>query len=77
MYACNQALELEVDPNSRYNGVIASVSGVSVDIFVTRSPSLRGVVDANGVAIIPLMHTGVIKNLGTVIAHYAAGIVKM
>ena len=74
--ACHRAPEFDIDPNSRNNGVIASISGASVDISVTRSPSLRDVVNANGVTNGPLMHSGVIKNLGTVIAHYAAGIVN-
>ncbi|MCX6262949.1 MAG: cytochrome-c peroxidase [Bacteroidetes bacterium] len=74
--ACHRAPEFDIDPNSKNNGVIASISGASVDISVTRSPSLRDVVNANGVTNGPLMHSGVIKNLGTVIAHYAAGIVN-
>lgn len=74
--ACHQAPEFDIDPNSRNNGVIASISGAAVDISVTRSPSLRDVVNAAGVTNGPLMHSGVIKNLGTVIAHYAAGIVN-
>ncbi len=74
--ACHRAPEFDIDPNSKNNGVIASISAASVDISVTRSPSLRDVVNANGVTNRPLMHSGVIKNLGTVLAHYAAGIVN-
>ena len=74
--ACHRAPEFDIAPNSKNNGVIASISGASVDISVTRSPSLRDVVNANGVTNGPLMHSGGIKNLGTVIAHYAAGIVN-
>ena len=74
--ACHRAPEFDIDPNSRNNGVIASISRASVDISVTRSPSLRGVINANGVANGPMMHSGGIKNLETVIAHYAAGIVN-
>ena len=74
--ACHRAPEFDIDPNSKNNGVIASISGTNVDISVTRSPSLRDVVNAAGVTNGPLMHSGVINNLGTVIAHYAAGIVN-
>jgi cytochrome c peroxidase len=73
---CHQAPEFDIDPNSRNNGVIASISGANVDISVTRAPSLRDLVNANGVANGPMMHSGGIKTLGTVIAHYAAGIVN-
>lgn len=74
--ACHRAPEFDIDPNSKNNGVIASISGANVDISVTRAPSLRDVVNASGNANGPMMHSGVIKNLGTVIAHYAAGIVN-
>lgn len=73
---CHQAPEFDIAPNSRNNGVIATISGANVDISVTRAPSLRDVVNAKGDPNGPLMHSGVIKNLGTVIAHYAAGIVN-
>jgi cytochrome c peroxidase len=73
---CHRAPEFDIDPNSRNNGVIASIGGASVDISVTRSPSLRDLVNANGVPNGPMMHSGGIKNLETVIAHYAAGIVN-
>ena len=58
--ACHQAPEFDIAPNSRNNGVIASINGASVDVSVTRSPSLRDVVNANGVTNGPLMHSGVI-----------------
>ena len=49
---------------------------VPKQVWGAGAPSLRDVVNASGNANGPMMHSGVIKNLGTVIAHYAAGIVN-
>ena len=67
---CHQAPEFDIDPNSLNNGVIGTALGIGTDFEVTRSPSLRDVVKANGESNGPFMHIGVSNNLATVIDHY-------
>ena len=66
---CHRAPEFDIDPNSRNNGVIGSIGG-GTDLAVTRSPSLRDVVKADGTSNGPFMHTGLSNNMITVIDHY-------
>jgi cytochrome c peroxidase len=66
---CHRAPEFDIASDSRNNGVIGSISG-DADLGVTRSPSLRNVVKADGTANGPFMHIGVSENLATVIEHY-------
>ncbi len=67
---CHQAPEFDIDPNSLNNGIIGAANGNGTDLIVTRSPSLRDVVKANGVSNGPFMHIGVSNNLITVLNHY-------
>lgn len=67
---CHQAPEFDIDPNSLNNGVIGTPTGVGNDLIVTRSPSLRDVVKADGTSNGPFMHIGVSNNLATVLNHY-------
>lgn len=67
---CHQAPEFSIDPNSLNNGIIGTPDGTGTDLIVTRSPSLRDVVKADGTANGPFMHIGVSSNLNTVITHY-------
>ncbi|WP_299228886.1 cytochrome-c peroxidase [uncultured Psychroserpens sp.] len=69
---CHQAPEFSIDPNSLNNGVIGSADGLGSDLIVTRSPSLRDVVKADGTANGQFMHIGVSSNLITVMNHYNA-----
>lgn len=67
---CHNAPEFDIDPNTRNNGVIGRIGGGSIDITVTRAPSLRDLVNSAGRPNGPLMHTG---NLGTIqnaVGHY-------
>ncbi|MCC6760815.1 MAG: cytochrome-c peroxidase [Chitinophagaceae bacterium] len=66
---CHAAPEFDIDPNSRNNGVIGKIGGGN-DVAVTRSPSLRDVVKADGTANGPFMHIGLSNQLMTVIDHY-------
>lgn len=66
---CHAPPEFDIDPNSLNNGVIGKIGG-GTDVTVTRAPSLRDVVKANGTANGPFMHIGLSNNLITVINHY-------
>ncbi len=66
---CHAAPEFDIDPNSRNNGVIGKIGG-GTDVTVTRAPSLRDVVKANGESNGQFMHIGASNNLQTVLTHY-------
>jgi cytochrome c peroxidase len=66
---CHAGPEFDIDPNTLNNGVIGSFSG-GTDVTVTRAPSLRDVVKANGTSNGPFMHIGLSNQLITVINHY-------
>lgn len=67
---CHQAPEFSIDPNSLNNGVISNASGTGNDLIVTKSPTLRDVVKADGTSNGQFMHIGVSDNLATVLNHY-------
>lgn len=67
---CHAAPEFDIDPNSRNNGIIGTISGVGIDITNTRAPSLRDLVKTNGTTNGSMMHTGVITTLQAAIGHY-------
>lgn len=66
---CHQPPEFAIDPNSRNNGVTASLSG-GTDLTNTRSPSLRDMVGPGGKSNGPLMHHGGQASIADVINHY-------
>lgn len=66
---CHAAPEFDIDPNSRNNGVIGKIGGGS-DVTVTRAPSLRDVVKADGTSNGPFMHIGISNQFITVVEHY-------
>jgi len=67
---CHRAPEFDIDPNSRNNGVIASLSG-GTDLTNTRSPTLRDLMAPGGtISNGPFMHDGSMATLSAVIAHY-------
>jgi cytochrome c peroxidase len=68
--ACHAAPEFDIDPNSRNNGIIGVLNGTGIDITNTRSPSLRNLVKLDGTTNGPMMHTGRLTTLQTVIGHY-------
>jgi cytochrome c peroxidase len=67
---CHAAPEFDIDPNSRNNGIIGTISGVGIDITNTRAPSLRDLVKTDGNTNGSMMHTGVITTLQAAIGHY-------
>ena len=70
---CHRPPEFDIDPNSGNNG-ITGVAGSSVgsDYTNTRAPSLRDLVNPNGILNGPLMHTGEINSLEELTEHYNA-----
>lgn len=68
--ACHRAPEFDIDPNSRNNGIIASLSGNGADPEVTRSPSLRDLFNVSGRANGPFMHNGFSEDFEDVLEHY-------
>ena len=67
---CHRAPEFDIDPNSRNNGVTSVVNSTSTDVTVTRSPSLRDLVNNEGTLNGPLMHDGSLTTLLAVVNHY-------
>ncbi len=67
---CHRPPEFDIDPNSLNNGVIGTIAGTGTDLTVTRSPTLRDVVKADGTSNGPFMHIGASNDLITVIDHY-------
>jgi cytochrome c peroxidase len=67
---CHQAPEFDIDPNTRNNGFIGVIGSASIDLDNTRSPSLRDILNAGGIANTPFMHTAVPVNIRQVLAHY-------
>ncbi|MEY3178397.1 MAG: hypothetical protein RJB42_638, partial [Bacteroidota bacterium] len=57
-------------PNSGNNGIIGVLNGTGIDINNTRAPSLRDLVGRDGLPNGPMMHTGGITSLNTLIGHY-------
>ncbi|HAA12495.1 MAG TPA: cytochrome-c peroxidase [Cytophagales bacterium] len=68
---CHGAPEFDIDDNSRNNGFISSLGG-GTDTEVTRSPSLRDLINPGGEINGGMMHTGELTTLEAVIAHYNA-----
>lgn len=67
---CHRAPEFDIDPNSRNNGIIGTISGIGIDVTNTRAPSLRDLVRVDGTTNGQMMHTGVITTLQAAIGHY-------
>ena len=67
---CHNAPEFDIDPNTRNNGIIGRLNATGFDLGITRSPTLRDLVNNNGELNGPLMHTGVITSLQAAVGHY-------
>ena len=69
--SCHRAPEFDIDPDSDNNGII-SVAGnpAGVDVTNTRSPTLRDMVNPDGILNGPFMHDGSLETLLDVINHY-------
>ena len=68
--ACHSAPEFDIAPNSGTNGVVGVANSTDFDFTVTRSPTLRDLVDPNGVPNGPFMHDASLTTLREVIDHY-------
>lgn len=68
---CHRAPEFDIAPNSDHNGIVGVVNAPGrFDFTNTRAPTLRDVVDPNGVSNGPFMHDGSLLTLNDVIDHY-------
>lgn len=67
---CHNAPEFDIDPNTGNNGIIGVLNGTGIDINNTRAPSLRNLTGINGEPNTPMMHTGVLTTLQSVVGHY-------
>jgi cytochrome c peroxidase len=67
---CHQAPEFDIDPNTRNNGFIGVIGSNQTDLDNTRSPSLRDILNAAGVANTPFMHTAASTTIRQVLNHY-------
>jgi cytochrome c peroxidase len=68
---CHAPPEFDIDPNTKNNGIIGVLNGTGIDITNTKAPSLRDLLNANGVPNGPMMHTGGFTTLQNVIGHYS------
>lgn len=67
---CHRAPEFDIDPGSRNNGVVGTIDAPAQDFDVTRSPSLRDFMRADGTLITPAMHDASLATIDAVIEHY-------
>lgn len=68
---CHRAPEFDIDPNSLNNGVIGVAADANAtDLTITRAPSLRDLVNPNGVPNGAFMHDASLPTLMDVINHY-------
>jgi cytochrome c peroxidase len=67
---CHNAPEFDIDPNTRNNGIIGTIGSNVLDINVTRAPTLRDMINNNGLLNGQLMHTGNFISLPQVLGHY-------
>lgn len=67
---CHRPPEFDIDPNSRNNGVTATIGGGIQDFTNTRSPSLRDLTNNAGLVNTPMMHNGNFRNLRNIVLHY-------
>jgi cytochrome c peroxidase len=68
---CHRAPEFDIDPNSRNNGIIRPlVPGTGQELFITRAPTLRDVVNGSGQTNGPFMHSGNLAALQNALGHY-------
>lgn len=68
---CHRAPEFDIAPDSRNNGIIGVANNPeAIDLNNTRSPSLRDLINPNGIFNGPFMHNGEQTNLLSIINHY-------
>ncbi|WP_459212134.1 cytochrome-c peroxidase [Aquimarina rhabdastrellae] len=69
---CHRAPEFDIDPDSRNNGMVETLTGIGIDIDVTRSPSLRDIMKIDGTLNGGLFHNGMETggDLSATLEHY-------
>lgn len=69
---CHRAPEFDIDPNTKNNGIIRRANNVAgtLELNITRAPSLRDAVNTQGASNGPFMHTGALATLQNAIGHY-------
>ena len=68
---CHRAPEFDIAPDSRNNGIIGVANNPqAIDLNNMRSPSLRDLINPNGIFNGPFMHNGEQTNLLSIINHY-------
>jgi cytochrome c peroxidase len=67
---CHAPPEFDIDPNTKNNGIIGVLNGTGINITNTKAPSLRDLLNSNGIPNGPMMHTGNLATLQNVIGHY-------
>lgn len=68
---CHRPPEFDIDFQSLNNGVIGVASDPSeIDLFNTRAPTLRDLINPQGVLNGPMMHNGIFTSLQQVVNHY-------
>jgi len=67
---CHRAPEFDIDPNAHNNGIIATVGSSAPDFNVTRSPTLRNLLRADGSLITSAMHDAGLHTIDEVLEHY-------
>ena len=70
-FACHRPPEFDIDPNTLNNGVVGVAGDVTdIDVANTKAPTLRDLVNPNGIPNGPFMHDGSKATLLDVINHY-------
>ena len=67
---CHRAPEFSIDPNSHNNGITETIGSSATDFNVTRSPTLRNLLKADGHLISSAMHTAALTSIEAVLEHY-------
>jgi cytochrome c peroxidase len=70
--ACHGPAEFSIGPLTQNNGVIGTAGSTEIDLTNTRAPSLRELVNLDGMQNGPFMHDGSLATLSDVIEHYSA-----
>ena len=71
---CHGAPEFSISQNRDNNGVLGIIGSTALDLTVTRSPSLRDLVNNNGLSNGPFFHDGSATTIAAVIEHYNNGV---
>jgi len=70
-FRCHGGTEFSLIPDCRNNGMISVANFPdSIDLTNTRAPTLRDLVNPQGMMNGPFMHTGSLSDLGEVVDHY-------